>query len=88
MFFVLLFVKKKLKVFLAFGIFLSIFPAIDVKKLLKWLAIKKSSDVVLLPIFFISWRETFLDDLVLMRVFTPYHIFFESFLLVSKNVMK
>ena len=33
--FVLLFFKKELKVFLAFGIFLSIFPAIDVKKLFK-----------------------------------------------------
>ena len=33
--FVLLFVKKELEVTLAFGIFLSIFPAIGVKKLLK-----------------------------------------------------
>ena len=33
--FVLLLVKKELKAFLAFAIFLSIFPAIDVKKLLK-----------------------------------------------------
>ena len=33
--FVLLLVKKELNVFLAFAIFLSIFPAIDVKKLLK-----------------------------------------------------
>ena len=32
--FVLLFVKKELKVFLAFGMFLSIFPATDVKKLI------------------------------------------------------
>ena len=37
--FELLFVKKELKVFLAFGGFFSIFSAIDVKKLLKWLAI-------------------------------------------------
>ena len=33
--FALLFVKKESKVFLAFGIFLSNLPAIDVKKLLK-----------------------------------------------------
>ena len=33
--FVLVFVKKELKVILAFGIFLSIFPATGVKKLLK-----------------------------------------------------
>ena len=33
--FVFFFVKKELKVFLALGIFLRSFPAIDVKKLLK-----------------------------------------------------
>ena len=45
------FVTKDLKVFLALGIFLSSFPAIDVKKLLKWFAMIKLSEVVLLSIF-------------------------------------
>ena len=50
-FFFFFFVKKELKDFLALGIFLSSFPAIDAKKLLNWFAMIKSSEVVLLSIF-------------------------------------
>ena len=72
----MLFVKKELEVSLVSEVFLSNFPAIDVKKLLKWLATIYSSNIVLLLIFRVSRWDPFLDILVLMRIFMPYHIFF------------
>ena len=53
--FVFFFVKKEMKFFLALRTVLSSFPAIDVKKLLKWFAMIKSSEVVLLSIFKAIW---------------------------------
>ena len=72
----------------AFGIFLNILPAIDAKTLLKWLAMIRSSDVVLLSIFRVSFWDKVLDVLVWMRVFIPYQIFQKSFLLFSKYALK
>ena len=62
--FALPFVKKESKVFLAFGTFLSNFPAIDVKNLLKWLAMIWSISIVLLSIFRVNFLDTVLDVLV------------------------
>ena len=78
----LFFVKKELKVFfLALEIFLSSFSA-DVKKLLKWFADKKSSEVVLLSIFKVIWLDPVLKIFMLISFYTiPYsfRVFFIGF---------
>ena len=42
----------------------------------------KSSEVVLLSIFKVIWWDPIFEIFVLMRVFIPYHILFQFFLLV------
>ena len=79
--------KKELKDFIALGSFLSSLPAIDVKKLLKWIAVIKSSEVVLLSIFKVIWWDPVFEVFVLIGVFIPNHILLESVLLVSKYVV-
>ena len=58
------FFKKESNVFLDFQIFLSNLPAIDVKHLLKWLAMMCSSDIVILSILRVSFWDTLLDVFV------------------------
>ena len=65
------------------SLFFSSFPAIDIKKLLKWFAMIKSSEFVLLSIFKVIWWDPAFEIFMLMRDFIPYHILFEPFLLVS-----
>ena len=87
MFFLFFFVKKEMKVSLAWGMFLSCFPAIDVKKLLKWFAMIKSSEVVFLSLSKVIWWDPVFKIFMLIRFFIPYHILFESFLLISKYIL-
>ena len=58
------FFKKESKVFLDFQIFLSNLPTIDVKHLLKWLAMMCSSDIAILSILRVSFWDTLLDVFV------------------------
>ena len=66
------------------GILLTRFFATDLKKLLKWFEIVRSSVIVSLPMFRLTLLENYsLFTLIIDRM--PCHTFLESLLLSSKN---
>ena len=66
-------VKKESKFSLAFVIFFSNLPAIDVKRLFKWLAMIRSCDIVSLSIFSVSFWDLDLDALRELSLEFLYH---------------
>ena len=72
--------KYESKVLVAFGIFLTSFPALELKNLLKWLEITLSSVIVSLSIFRFMYYIGFLFVTLTIDLI-PSHIFFEFFLL-------
>ena len=64
------FCQKRIEGLFSLRKFFSSFPAIDVKKLLKWFAMVKSSEIVLLSMLKVIWWYSVFEISVLMRFYT------------------